>query len=77
MYAFRGGCLPCYLVIAEEFAWEGGRELGDAKKKKEADGATCILKAHPVVLISNDDITFPRMTIELSQLQGEIVLTSW
>lgn len=37
----------------------------------------CVLKAHPVVLMTNDDIMFPEMIIELSQLQGEIVLTTW
>jgi len=55
----------------------GGR---GCKKKKKPMGnfiMYCILKAHPVVLITNNDITFPRMTTKLSQLQGEILLTSW
>lgn len=61
------------------------RELGDEKKNPNPKNPTwwenftmcCLLRAGPVILITNDDITFPRITIELAELQGEMVLTSW
>lgn len=61
-------------------------ELGDAKKKTPKPKCPtwwenfimcCILRAGPVILITDDDTTSPRITIELAELQGEIVLASW
>lgn len=65
----RAGCnqrgMP--LLVAEEFMWNWEWTEGIPKKKKLMWKLHQVLhiETHPVVLMTNNDITFPRMTTEL------------